>query len=161
MPAGRVGSSRTHRKRLASREDSHAAAARSYCAADIRLSTQQARAVLPDTINRTDAVTNISRAVLLVNALRDGRRDLFRTAMQDCLHQPYRLDLMPGAANALQAAYNAGAYGAALSGAGPSLLAFADERIEEIGQAMQSAFAAEGINSRIFDTYSTNVGAAI
>ncbi|BBB48356.1 homoserine kinase [Pelolinea submarina] len=128
---------------------------------DIQLSTQQARAALPDTISRTDAVTNIGRAVLLVNALRDGHRDLFRTAMQDCLHQPYRLDLMPGASDALQAAYDAGAYGAALSGAGPSLLAFADERFEEIGKTMQNAFTAKGIDSRIFITYSTNVGAAI
>ena len=128
---------------------------------DIQLSTQQARAVLPSTISRMDAITSISRAVLLINALRDGRRDLFRTAMQDCLHQPYRLDLMPGAADALQAAYESGAYGAALSGAGPSLLAFADERFEEIANSMKNAFAAKGIDSRIFITYSTNVGAAI
>lgn len=127
---------------------------------EIQLSTQQARAVLPQTVSRVDAIGNIGRAVLLVNALRDGRRDLFRTAMQDCLHQPFRLALMPGAADALQAAYDAGAYGAAISGAGPSLIAFVDDKFERIGQAMQDAFQTKGIASRVFFTYSTNLGAA-
>ncbi len=127
---------------------------------NISLSTHQARAALPASISHACAVANISRTALLVNALRDGRRDLFRTAMQDCLHQPYRLNLMPGAAEALQAAYDAGAFGAALSGAGPSLIAFADEYLDEIGQAMQSAYSTQGIDSRIFSSYSTNLGAA-
>ncbi len=127
---------------------------------DIQLSTQQARAALPQTVDRVDAIGNIGRAVLLVNALRDGRRDLFRTAMQDCLHQPFRLDLMPGAAEALQAAYGSGAFGAALSGAGPSLIAFGDENLEAVGQAMQDAYNTKGVSCRIFFTYSTNLGAA-
>jgi homoserine kinase len=124
------------------------------------LSTQEARAVLPQTVSRTDAIGNIGRAILLANALRDGRRDLFRTAMQDCMHQPFRLALMPGAADALQAAYDSGAFGAALSGAGPSLIAFADDKLEAIGQAMQDAYGTKGIASRVFFTYSTNLGAA-
>ena len=127
---------------------------------EIQLSTLEARAALPQTISRADAIGNIGRAVLLVKALRDGRRDLFRTAMQDSMHQPFRLALMPGAADALQAAYAAGAYGAALSGAGPSLIAFADDKLEEIGQAMQDAYSTKGIASRVFYTYSTNLGAA-
>jgi homoserine kinase len=127
---------------------------------DIQLSTLEARAALPQTVDRVDAIGNIGRAVLLVNALRDGRRDLFRTAMQDCLHQPFRLDLMPGSAEALQAAYDAGAYGAALSGAGPSLIAFGDENLETVGHAMQDAYNARSVSSRVFFTYSTNLGAA-
>ncbi|MDK2979910.1 MAG: homoserine kinase [Chloroflexota bacterium] len=127
---------------------------------DIQLSTREARAVLPATVSRADAIGNIGRAVLLANALRDGRRDLFRTAMLDCLHQPFRLGLMPGSEAALQAAYDSGAFGAALSGAGPSLIAFADENLEAIGEAMQAAYQAQGITSRVFFTYSTNLGAA-
>ena len=127
---------------------------------EIQLSTREARAVLPQTVSRADAIGNIGRAVLLTNALLDGRRDLFRTAMQDCLHQPFRLPLMPGATEALQIAYDSGAYGAALSGAGPSLIAFADDKLGAIGRAMQAAYQVKGISSRIFFTYSTNLGAA-
>jgi len=126
---------------------------------DIALSTRQARAVLPESINRKDAIANVGRAALLVQALRDGRKDLLVTAMQDCLHQPYRLKLMPGAQEALQAAHKAGAYGAALSGAGPSLIAFADERLDEVSNAMQQAFNNTNIECRVFQTQSTVQGA--
>ena len=94
-----------------------------------------------------------------MHALREGRKDLLNTAMQDSLHQPYRLKLIPGAEQVIQAAYNAGAYGAALSGAGPSLLAFGEGDLEGIGKAMQAVFDAQGIPSRIFQTCSSQQGA--
>ncbi|MGN6755411.1 MAG: homoserine kinase [Thermomicrobiales bacterium] len=85
-------------------------------------STKAARAVLPPTITQANAVHNIARVALLVNALRDGRGEDLREAMSDRLHQPYRLPQLPHAP-LLDAALAAGAYGVALSGAGSSLLA--------------------------------------
>ena len=126
---------------------------------EISLSTKQARAALPDTIRRQDAIANIGRAALLIQGLRDGRKDLLKTAMRDSLHQPYRLKLMPGAEEALQAAYATGAYGAALSGAGPSLIAFADDNREAIGDAMQQAFKQASVDCRIIHTQSTDQSA--
>jgi len=126
---------------------------------EIQLSTSQARALLPDTVSRQDALANVSRTALLVHALRAGRMDLLAQAMQDRLHQPYRLKLMPGAENGLQAAYAAGASGAALSGAGPSLIAFAQNNLAEIGSAIQQEFTKENIPSKIFQTVSINNGA--
>lgn len=125
----------------------------------INLSTRQARAALPKTVKYHDAVSNLANTALLVHALREGRKDLLYNAMQDSLHQPYRLSLIPGAEQAIRAAYHAGAYGAALSGAGPSLFAFGDEKLEKIGEAMQAEFEKIHIPSRIFQTCSSQDGA--
>ncbi len=88
-------------------------------------STRAARAVLPGQVSRADAVYNIARAALLVDALREGRGADLRAAMADRLHQPYRLPALPHAP-LLESAVAAGAHGAALSGAGSSLLALCD-----------------------------------
>lgn len=85
-------------------------------------STKAARAVLPKQVAQADAVHNIARAALLVDALREGRAADLREAMSDRLHQPYRLPALPHTP-LLDAALAAGAYGAALSGAGSTLLA--------------------------------------
>jgi homoserine kinase len=125
----------------------------------VNLSTRQARAALPQMVSYHDAVSNLGNTALLVHALREGRKDLLNTAMQDNLHQPYRLKLIPGAEEVIQAAYNAGAYGAALSGAGPSLFAFGENNLDKIGKAMQAVFKARNIPSRVFLTHSTQKGA--
>ena len=88
-------------------------------------STRAARAVLPAHVEQGDAVFNIARVALLVDALRLGGGPELREAMRDRLHQPYRLATLPHAP-LIEAAVEAGAYGAALSGAGSSLLALCD-----------------------------------
>ena len=59
------------------------------------LATEKARALLPDEYSRADAVANVQRTALLVAAFALGRGELLRTAMQDRLHQPYRMDACP------------------------------------------------------------------
>jgi homoserine kinase len=86
--------------------------------------TRVARAALPKQVPHTDAVYNASRVVLVTEALGSGDADLLRFAMQDRLHEPYRLPLIPGAQAAILAAKAVGAITVVLSGAGPSLLAF-------------------------------------
>lgn len=88
-------------------------------------STKVARAALPESPTRADTVHNIGRVALLVDALREGRGIDLRAAMSDRVHQPYRLPLLPHA-SLLKVAVAAGAHGAALSGAGSSLLALCD-----------------------------------
>ncbi len=128
---------------------------------DLHLSTSQARSVLPEQVSLGDAVANISRTAMLLESLRANRSDLMRHAMQDSLHQPYRLKLMPGAEEAMQAAYSAGAKGAAISGAGPSLIAFANENLDAIGAAMQAAFSQAGVACRLLTTRSSRRGAEV
>lgn len=88
---------------------------------DAETLTDESRACLPPTVERGDAVFNLSRTALLVCALAEGRGDLLRVATEDRLHQPARLAASPGSRSALRAALDAGALGAWLSGSGPSV----------------------------------------
>lgn len=92
---------------------------------DHALSTQYARKILPAKISRADAIFNIGRAALLAYAFTTQRAGFLQIGTQDRLHQPYRVPLVKGMSEMLDAACSAGAQGAALSGAGPSLIAFA------------------------------------
>jgi len=127
----------------------------------VKLSTQEARDVLPVSYSRQDTVFNIGRSALLIGSLVSGDYSILATAMQDRVHQPYRLGLIPGAENALQAALNAGALGAVLSGAGPSVIAFHAEKDAGISAAMQLAFEKENAPVRIFELATSDTGAAI
>lgn len=90
------------------------------------LSTTKARGVLPKTLSMADAVHNIGRAALLAVALQQRRYEHLGLGMDDRLHQPYRMPLVDGLTEMMAVARSAGAYGACLSGAGPSMLALAD-----------------------------------
>jgi homoserine kinase len=86
------------------------------------LATAKARALLPATYSREDAVANIQSTALLVAAFAQGRGDLLRTAMQDRIHQPYRMEACPLLPLLLPLTENPAILGVALSGAGPSVL---------------------------------------
>jgi homoserine kinase len=86
------------------------------------LATKKARALLPDTYSKADAVFNVQRSALLVAAFAQQRLDLLATAMQDRLHQPYRREACPLLKSLLPLSGQPGVAGAALSGAGPSVL---------------------------------------
>jgi homoserine kinase len=90
------------------------------------LATTNARAVLSATYSRADAVLNIQSASLLGLAFAQGRGDLLRVAMQDRIHQPYRGLICPLLPRLLPLAGQNGILGAALSGAGPSVLLIVD-----------------------------------
>ena len=89
------------------------------------LATERARALLPSAYSRADAVANLQRVALLVAAFTQGRGDLLRVAMQDRLHQPYRMEACPLLPRLLPLAGEPGVLGVALSGAGPSVLVIA------------------------------------
>ena len=92
---------------------------------EVQLATSRARAALPDNYSRADAVFNLQRATLMVAAAASGNTSALRVALQDRWHQPYRAALVPGLEAALKMDCP-GLYGVALSGAGPSLIAFVD-----------------------------------
>jgi len=108
---------------------------------DFEVSTTAARHALPDLVSHRDAAFNVGRSGLLLGALATGEYGLLRVAMQDRLHQPYRSHLIPGLEDVIEAAHANGAYGACLSGSGPTVLAFApEEHAETIATAMRAAF---------------------
>ena len=119
----------------------------------VHLPTQVARAALPREVPLMDAVFNIGRAAFVVEALRSGDLDLLGKVMEDRLHQPYRLKLIPGAEAAFAAARRAGAAAVALAGAGPTIIAFcaASEdpvKVHAVASAMANAFDRSGILAR-------------
>lgn len=107
---------------------------------EFELSTKKAREVLPQSLPLRDAVFNIGHSNLLVAALCSGRYELIASAMKDVLHQPYRAALIPGLTEVLAGAARHGALGAALSGAGPTLIALADAR-EDLAEELESFLA--------------------
>lgn len=112
---------------------------------DAGLSTQQARAILPPSVSRGDAVHNVGRAALLVLALSQGQWGLLDVATQDRLHQPPRRALVPAMDDLFEAARRAGARGVFLSGAGPTVLAFVTGDAAPVGQAMARAAQRAGV----------------
>src|SRR5262249_44120015 len=89
----------------------------------VRLVMADARRVVPGRLARGDSVFSLGRTALLLSALANGRRDLLSTAMEDRFHQPQRAKLIRGFRKVMDSAKKAGAHGACLSGAGPSVLA--------------------------------------
>jgi len=111
------------------------------------LSTSKARAMLPPTYSRADAVTNIQNTALLVSAFALDRPDLLHTAMGDRIHQPYRAEACPLLPRLIGLAGVMGIYGVALSGAGPSVLLIIDSEADEdvIADAVRSAVGHSGL----------------
>lgn len=89
---------------------------------DYTLSTALSRSVLPKEIPFKDGTSNISRVSLLISSLINGRDDLIRIGIQDKLHQQYRGQLIQGFDDVIDNAYNLGALGCYLSGAGPTIM---------------------------------------
>jgi homoserine kinase len=108
-------------------------------------STAEARAVLPAMVPRTDAVFNVQRVALLLAALQSGRAEALASALDDRLHQPYRLALFPWMPAVVAAARGAGALGCVLSGAGPALLAVSAGDGAAVAGAMETALRTAGI----------------
>jgi len=111
---------------------------------DFEMMTDQAREVLPDSISFTHAVANIQNTALITAAFASKEYLTLKGAFADHLHQPYRLNQIPGADEAIRAANQAGALGAFLSGAGPSLMALTLENETAIGNAMAEALTQAG-----------------
>ncbi len=110
-----------------------------------RIATQEARAILPAVVPHDVARSTAAHVALLVAAIAERRFDLLSEATRDRLHQPHRLALIPGAVEALDAAMEAGAVAAFLSGSGSTLAALAPpERAADIARQMVTALYESG-----------------
>ncbi len=90
---------------------------------DFKVSTEKARAALPQQLPLKDAVYNLSRSSLLTAAFLTENYGLLRIATKDRLHQRYRLQLVRGGEDIMRKMQELGAYSSTVSGAGPTLLA--------------------------------------
>jgi len=114
---------------------------------EFEVSTEKARAVLPQTYSRKDAVYNIQRSALIVGALTTGNWPLLQEAMNDRIHQPYRASLIPGFEEIL-ALRMPGMYGLALSGAGPTIFALSEpSTADAVGWEITAVFEKHGVKA--------------
>jgi homoserine kinase len=116
---------------------------------DQQLATSAARAVLPREVSFEDAIFNLSHAAMVVAALGQGEIGLLGEAMEDRLHQPARAGLLPWLPGLLAAAREAGACGAALSGAGTTVCALCtSDNARAVANAMMAYATAQGVVGR-------------
>ncbi len=125
---------------------------------DAELQTEKARAALPKTVPLEAMVRNVGNVAAFVAACYAGDLSLLARSIEDVVVTPARAALIPGATAAIDAAVAAGALGASISGAGPSVFALAGDAdaAEAIGKVMVAAFDAAGLTS---NAHVTPVGA--
>ena len=105
---------------------------------NIKLATKKSREILPEKVSFEDAVYNIGRASLMTSALSKGEFKLLKVAGKDKLHQQYRGELIDGYEEIISESEKAGAYGAFLSGAGPTILIAVDKNDKTVYSALRS-----------------------
>jgi homoserine kinase len=128
---------------------------------ELRLSTADLRAVLPDEVPRADAIANLRRVAIGVAGLATGQTDLLAELTVDRLHEPYRAAVYPALPILVEAAREAGAIGACLSGAGSTVLAFAStvQQITKVEAAFRAAAAEADLPGRVVVAAPRNAGA--
>ncbi len=125
------------------------------------MDTVTGRKLLPAEYSRDDVTFNTGRVALFLTALQTGRYELIGEAMQDRLHQPYRQALFPAMPEIIQAALDAGAYGASLSGGGSSLIALASSNFQAILRAMRDTARSAGVDGTGMILRADQVGARV
>lgn len=118
---------------------------------DHHLRTADARAVLPAMVERRVAIEQIANVAAMVAALHAGDLALLGRALHDQIAEPARRALIPGFAAAKDAALEAGALGASISGAGPTAFALCDSDVgaQRVAHGMRSAYEKEGIPAQV------------
>ena len=113
----------------------------------LETSTCAARSLLPSKVPFQDAVANLRNASRITAAFFEKKYQEARGSFSDRLHQPYRATLVPGLEDAIKSAEKAGAIGAFLSGAGPTVMAICLKGESTIGAAMKRSLQKAGLKS--------------
>jgi len=121
------------------------------CIPDYELATQISRSVLPELVNLEDAVYNLKRAAMLVDAVHTQDNELMRLALNDKLHQPYRSRLVPGFKEIKEDLQEMQAVlGTVISGAGPSIIViYEDNNFDEINGRINTVWGNLGVKVNI------------
>jgi homoserine kinase len=129
---------------------------------DYEMNTVEMRRALPQQIALADAVFNVQRAALLQAAITERRFELLSEALRDRLHQPHRAPYGPGLSEVLElnneTRQHPGLLGVAISGAGSTVIAFANDRFAEIAALLATRLARVGVRARTFAVAVDNRG---
>jgi homoserine kinase len=130
---------------------------------DYEMNTAEMRRALPAEVPLADAVFNVQRAALLQAAISERRFDFFREALRDRLHQPYRAPRGPGLSEVLKLndEDHPGLLGVAISGAGSTMVAFADDNLDAIAAMMKGRLLGCGVGSRSLQLAVDNRGRTV
>lgn len=115
---------------------------------DLKQYTNEALKVMPDRVPFSDALFNLSRVPLLVEALRVGDLKLIAQLMDDRLHIPYLKPQITGFDHVVEMARRAGALAVSLSGDGPAIVAFAESNHKMIATTIELAFENSGVKAK-------------
>ena len=129
----------------------HAALAFVFAIPDLRVETKRARAALPAAVPHATAVQAAARGAALIHGLVTADPDSLSVGLDDLLHVPYRRSLVTGYDVVTASARAAGAYGATLSGSGPTVVApTTPARAAAVGEAMIRAWGEIKVNAETF-----------
>jgi homoserine kinase len=110
------------------------------------LSTKQARAILRRTVDLSDFVWQTANLAGFISGCYTNDLDMIRASLEDVVIEPQRQALIPGFSGVRQAAIEAGALGCSISGAGPTMFAWASQaRAARVLQAMRTEFGKQSI----------------
>ncbi len=132
-----------------------------YFVPDFAMDTITGRKLMPTHYHKNDVVFNTGRVALFLAALQSGNYHLLGTAMEDRIHQPARTKVFPLMPRIIAAALSEGAYGAALSGGGSSIIALAGHRFKAIARNMVEAAAEGNISGSTLVLDVTNTGSEV
>lgn len=128
---------------------------------DFRLSTKDAREVLPDKISLKDGVYNVGRAALLVAAMTSGKTELLKFACKDAFHENYRGKLIEGFEEVKSEAYRVGAMASYLSGAGPTIMTMISENKVGFSNKIKEFLQTKGLSWTLHELSIDAVGAIV
>lgn len=122
------------------------------CIPDYELATDIARSVIPEEIPLKDAIFNLKRSAMLVEAVNSADKELMKFALSDRLHQPYREKLVPGMKEIKEVLkHEDNVMGCVLSGAGPALLVVSyGNNLNKIKEIISKTWLDMGVKSQVY-----------
>lgn len=126
---------------------------------DIVVNTKDARSILPKMIPLGEMVQNVGKACMLMAGVNKKDPAMIGSSLSDTFNEKYRSALIKGYADVRSGAFKSGAYGVAISGSGPTMIALCpEERSEAVARAMVECFERDGVGC---ESYRTRIGCGV
>jgi homoserine kinase len=126
------------------------------------LGTREARAILKTDVSRSDYVWQSANLAGFISGCYSNDLDMIRDSFNDVIIEPQRHSMIPGFKDVQRGAMSAGALGCSISGAGPTVFAWAEiQHAEAVRGAMVAAFAAHGFQTDAWISAMENYGARV